>query len=58
MPVEEAVKDDERQAYYKGYLESMVAAVSGSVLRFFVPFRLGEGRRSVLPVGGGVERAM
>lgn len=28
MPVEEAVKDAERQTYYQGYLESMVAAVS------------------------------
>lgn len=28
MPLEEAVKDEERQKYYKGYLESMVTAVS------------------------------
>lgn len=28
MPLEEAVKDAERQTYYKGYLESMVTAVS------------------------------
>lgn len=28
MPVDEAVKDAERQTYYQGYLESMVTAVS------------------------------
>ena len=39
MPVEEALKDDERQTYYKGYLESMVAAVSQPINSFPTIFR-------------------
>lgn len=53
MPLEEAVQDAERQTYYKGYLESMVTAVSVfSRFRFLI----GKGaaaflfRRGELPV--------